>query len=352
MGSAMTTPTRAPGGGSYRERIIPRGVHHLYARDYPGAGPAIVLLHGFPDNQHLYDRLVPELPQRRVVAFDFLGWGRSDKPVGYAYTADNQTGDLDAVIEHLRLDSVVLVAHDASGPPAIDWALDHPERVSALVLLNTYYCRMPGRLRSPEAIWLFSTPIVRRVAHEASMWFGGLLFRRLYRWQVGRFFRDPEIRARFVPQLYEQFTARPSAHSAFFGLNEDLRRTLKSRRGEIPRLRRFAAPVRIIFGAADPYLNRRVARRFHDLLPNSELFLLPDARHYVQMDEPQQIARLILTLPAPTLETRPSHAQARGHQEVTDATQSSDRDVQPRDGRWLLRGRERDPGLGRSRRRA
>ena len=52
-----------------------------------------------------------------MVTFDFLGWGASDKPAGYAYTAVNQTGDLDAVIAHLRLATVVLVAHDASGPP-------------------------------------------------------------------------------------------------------------------------------------------------------------------------------------------------------------------------------------------
>ena len=281
----------------FLEPIVRIGDHRLYVRDYPGSEPAIILMHGFPDDLHLYDRLVPELTPRRVVTFDFLGWGRSDKPGGYPYTATHQTGDLDAVIEHLRLVSVVLVAHDASGPPAIDWALDHPERISALVLLNTYYCRMPGLLRSPEAIWLFSTPIVRWVARTASMWFGGLVFGRMYRWQVGRFFRDEDVRAGFVPQLYEQFTESPSAHEAFFGLNRDLRSTLRSRSAEIPRLRGFSRPVRIVFGVADPYLNRRVARRFHELLPTSDLFLLPGARHYVQMDEPQEVARLILALP-------------------------------------------------------
>jgi haloalkane dehalogenase len=291
------TAAASPGGRRYQEHSVPRGPYRLYARDYAGEEPGIVLLHGFPDNQHLYDRLVPELARRRVVTFDFLGWGSSDKPAGYAYTASNQTGDLDAVITHLQLASVVLVAHDASGPPAIDWALEHPERVSGLVLLNTYYCRMPRRLRPPEAIWLFSTPIVRRVARPVSMWFGGLVFRRLYRWQVGRFFRDAGVGAQFIPRLYEQFTASPTAHEAFFGLNRDLPSTLMSRRAEIPRLRRFSRPVRIVFGAADPYLNRRVAKRFHELLPTSELFLLPGARHYVQMDEPQEVARLILALP-------------------------------------------------------
>ena len=58
-------------------------------------------------------------------------------------------------------DPRLLVAHDASGPPAIDWALAHPERVAGLVLLNTYYCEMPT-LRRPEAIWLFSTPALAR----------------------------------------------------------------------------------------------------------------------------------------------------------------------------------------------
>ena len=83
-----------------------------------GAEPAIILMHGFPDSVHLYDRLSPYLsPPRRVVLFDFLGWGSSDKPSGYPYTTDNQVGDLDAVITQLELGQVVLVAHDASGPP-------------------------------------------------------------------------------------------------------------------------------------------------------------------------------------------------------------------------------------------
>jgi len=60
---------------AYSEHRVPRGTHRLYAREYPGEGPAIVLMHGFPDNLHLYDRLVPHLSGRRVVAFDFLGWG-------------------------------------------------------------------------------------------------------------------------------------------------------------------------------------------------------------------------------------------------------------------------------------
>jgi pimeloyl-ACP methyl ester carboxylesterase len=58
-------------------------------------------------------------------------------------------------------------------------------------------------------------------------------------------------------------------------------------------------PVRIIFGDADPSLNSDVARTFHEFLPGSELFLIPGARHFVQLDEPEQVARLILAMPGP-----------------------------------------------------
>lgn len=292
-------------------------MHRIYAREYPGDGPAIVPMHGFPDNLHLYDRLVPHLVAegRRVVLFDFLGWGRSDKPKGYPYTADNQAHDLAAVVDHLALDEIVPVAHDASGPPAIDWALWHPERTAALVLLNTYYGRSAGA-RPPEAIFLFSTPILRNVARFVSGRFD--LFRRMYRWQVGRrFIRDEEVRKEFVPLLYEQFAATPSTKPAFFSLNADLWGTLRSRSGAEPEMRAFDRPVRIAFGEADPYLHAGVARHFRDLFPNSELFLLPTARHFPQLDEPEAVARLILSAPlagkiGPAADRGPAARSAKG----------------------------------------
>jgi pimeloyl-ACP methyl ester carboxylesterase len=277
--------------------FVLRDQHRIYVRDAPGAEPAVILMHGFPDNAQLYDRLIPYLsPPQRVVAFDFLGWGSSDKPSGYHYTADNQVGDLDAVVTQLGLKQFTLVAHDASGPPAIDWALAHPERLAGLVLLNTYYCEMPT-LRAPEAIWLFSTPVIRNVARRVSQMFGNWIFRRMYWWQVGKFFRDAVVRSEFVPVLYQQFDAIPSARPAFFGLNEDLLPTIRSRTRMIPKMKEFRRPVRIIFGDADPYLNKGVAQKFHEFLPGSELFLVPGARHFVQMDEPEQVGRLILDMP-------------------------------------------------------
>src|SRR5215470_9443831 len=146
---------------------VSRGPYRLYVEAEAGAeGAPVVLMHGFPDNTHLYDRLVPHLEGRRpLVRFDFLGWGRSDKPEGYPYTATNQIGDVAAVAkavrDHFGASKLVLVAHDASGPPAIDWALANPGQVEALILLNTYY-HWTAALRRPPAIALYSTPLIGR----------------------------------------------------------------------------------------------------------------------------------------------------------------------------------------------
>jgi pimeloyl-ACP methyl ester carboxylesterase len=119
----------------------------------------------------------------------------------------------------------------------------------------------------------------------------------MYWWQVGRFFRDSKVRNEFLPLLYRQFDAVPSVRPAFYSLNEDLLPTVRSRLKMIPKLKEFRRPVRIIFGDADPYLNKGVAQTFHEMFPTSDLFLLPGARHFVQMDEPKKVARLILSTP-------------------------------------------------------
>ena len=291
MSRPSATETTVP---PHREPEVTHGGHRIYVRDYPGEGPPIVLMHGFPDNLRLHDYLIPHLcPPRRVVAFDFIGWGSSDKPRDYPHTANTQTAEVDAVMGQLELDRAVLVVHDASGPPGIDWSLEHPDRVAALVLLNTYYCEMK-QMRRPEAIFLFSNPITRGFTRRLGEAFGGFVTRHFYRWQVGRFIRDRETRREMVPRLYEQFVA---AVPAFADLNEDLMPTLRARTKRIPDLRRFSRPVRIVFGAKDPYLTPGVARQLDGLFSNSDLHVIEGARHYVQVDEPERVAGLILDTP-------------------------------------------------------
>jgi pimeloyl-ACP methyl ester carboxylesterase len=112
----------------------------------------------------------------------------------------------------------------------------------------------------------------------------------MYFWQVGRFFRDADVRKQYLPLLYEQFARTPSARRAFFGLNDDLRPALRAHKRRVAELRSFKPPVRVLFGDADPYLNAGVARDLARSFPNADLQLVAGARHFVQMDEPKRVA--------------------------------------------------------------
>ena len=58
-------------------------------------------------------------------------------------------------------------------------------------------------------------------------------------------------------------------------------------------MKAYPNKVKIIFGEDDKYLNKHIAKQFHEIFPNSELHLIKDARHFVQMDKPEEVANLI-----------------------------------------------------------
>ncbi|MBA3824024.1 MAG: alpha/beta fold hydrolase [Ktedonobacterales bacterium] len=111
--------------------------HRIAVYDFPGADPAFILMHGFPDHAFIYDRLISALAGHHRVAFDFRGWGNSDKPSPADATSSGQELDLATVVAALHLTSPILVAHDASGPVVLNWALAHPPFVGGNALRNT-----------------------------------------------------------------------------------------------------------------------------------------------------------------------------------------------------------------------
>lgn len=279
----------------YREHLVSHQGSNIYVRHYAGIGPAFVLMHGFPDNLHIYDRLIPALPGRQVITFDFLGWGASDKPTDYAYTSKQQEGELHAVLAALQIDQVVPVAHDASGPVAINWALDHPQRVSSLVLLNTYYGQSPT-LRFPEFISLFADPAYAALTRAMAQ--NPAVAQWLLAWQGRQFGEDEQVQQSLLPIVGPQFAGMPSTFPPFIGLTSDLHATVQATTRRMPDLKAFDRPVRIIFGAEDPYLNTGVARSLHEALPTSDLSLLPKKGHWPQLGGAPEVAQLLLSLSA------------------------------------------------------
>jgi haloalkane dehalogenase len=286
-------------GIQFVERRIPRAQGSLYAQDYEGSGPAFVLMHGFPDNLHIYDDLIPFLVKsgRRVVAFDFLGFGASDKPDGAAYSFRQQLGDLEAVVEVLGLGEVVLVAHDSSGPAAINFAIEHTEKVASLCILNSAYDDSALNVW-PEMIILFADPSLRALASavaQSPAQFGWLLT-----WQAQKFAEPlpPDQSTHFAqflaPLVADNFIKQPSSGPAFMQLAGQFYEELRRNSERLPLLAALDIPTKVVWGALDPYLGVALGEERASRFKNSSFRSLP-AGHWLQSDVPERVAQELLS---------------------------------------------------------
>lgn len=281
------------------ERRVARGAGMLYARDYAGSGPAFVLMHGFPDNLHIWDDVIPYLltSGRRVVTFDFLGFGASDKPDGGTYGFEQQLGDLKAVVETLGLGKIVPVAHDSSGMAALNYARLHPTDVASVIMLNSAYSE-DSTVLWPEMITLFATDSMQALAMaiaQSAEQFGWLLG-----WQQKQFVDAlPEAQkahfGTFIgPLISDNFSARPGAGPAFVQLAAQFFDEHARNSKHIPELSRLDIPVKLIWGQHDPYITVAVAERRQSQLKSASLTVIP-AGHWLQADEPAQVAKAMLS---------------------------------------------------------
>ena len=279
---------------SFAEHHVSRKNGKVYARDYNGAGPAFVLMHGFPDNLHIWDDLVPYLINsgRRVVTFDFLGFGASDKPADAAYSFQQQLGDLEAVVEELGLGKIVPVAHDASGMAAINFALAHPADVDSVIMLNSVYAE-DSSVIWPELVGLFATKGLQALA--MSMAQEPEQFVWLLKWQQQQFLdalpetQKPRFSAFLVPLMRDNFLVQPSSGPAFVQLAAQFLDALSQNAMRLPELKKLDVPVKLIWGQFDPYLPVAMAERRKSHLKHPSLTVVP-AGHWLQIDAPQQVA--------------------------------------------------------------
>lgn len=294
----MSVSSQNPACPAFIEHRVQRGEGQLYVRDYPGQEPAFVLMHGFPDNLHIYDDLVPHLQAgaRRVVTFDFLGFGKSDKLAGATYSFEQQVGDLLAVVQALDLGSIVPVAHDSSGPAAINFALDYPRHVSALCILNALYGDAPT-LKLPELIELFATPSLRALTGailQSPEQFGWVLNFQRSRFQEHLPEDQKAHYAAFLgPLIDSNFRQTPSAGPAFGQMTAQLFAEVDRNSRRLEQVKALDIPVTLIWGETDPYLNTGVAKDLQAAFKNATLHLL-HAGHWVQIDMPQKVAEIML----------------------------------------------------------
>ncbi|MHB8642211.1 MAG: haloalkane dehalogenase [Gaiellaceae bacterium] len=249
-----------------------------------GEGAPVLLLHGEPTWSYLYRRVIPELASvARVVAPDYFGFGRSDKPVEREwYTYDSHYASIERFVEQLDLRDVTVVVHDWGGPIGLRLCVTQPQRIARLVVLNTGI--FSGR--PPNAEWLRFREFVRRVGTE-------LRPGQLVRVTCARELADnvaaaydaphptPESMTGVVmfPELVPTDREHPSAQTMI-----EVRNALKT----------WDKPALVFFGDSDPIFPPEVAEKFAARMPNATcLPPVERAGHFVQEDAGEEVGQRI-----------------------------------------------------------
>jgi haloalkane dehalogenase len=248
-----------------------------------GSGDPVLLLHGEPTWSYLYRKIIPKLtPTSRCVAPDYFGFGRSDKPTepGW-YSYDRHVESIARFAAELDVRRATVVMQDWGGPIGLRFAVENPERVARLVILNTGI-----GARAPGEEWLRFQAFMRRVGTEivAGQLIRLTLVQPIDDAVIAAYdapFPVPESRVGIVqfPELVPTSTEHPNAA-----------RMLEVR----DELRSFDPPALILFSDSDPIFSRRAAEVMAELLPNAQLDPpVVGAGHFLQEDQGEKIGRRI-----------------------------------------------------------
>ncbi len=263
-----------------------------------GAGPPVVLVHGTPTWSFVYRRLIRALAAagHRVIAPDHLGFGLSDRPPGAGYRPEDHARRLAALLDALAAGDptfrdLTLVVHDFGGPVGLSYAVEHPERVARLVVLNTWLWALDGDTQIARGARLAAGPL------------GRLLYTRLNaspRWLIPAGFAD---RARLDPAAHRQYLA-PFPDAASRRPLWELARALLGASAWYDGLWRRRdrlrdTPALLAWGMRDPAFGPAYLARWREALPHAEVAALPDAGHFVQEEAGDALAAQVVRFLAP-----------------------------------------------------
>jgi pimeloyl-ACP methyl ester carboxylesterase len=256
-----------------------------YVDEGPSDAPALLFLHGNPTWSYLWRRPLAELSAggHRCVAYDHMGFGRSEKPPRMApYTLDRHVENALAVIDQLDLRDVTIVAHDWGGPIGLGAMLERPERLRAMVLMNTWAWELPS--------WL--PPFIREFRTEGLgeiLALGGNLFVESIPGGMAR--RDPD------PLMMDAYRAPfPDywSRAGTLAFQRDIPLTERDRSAPVissihERLPELDVPVLLLWGMRDPVFQPVFLDQWRELFPHAEVAALEDASHFVVEDRPDAV---------------------------------------------------------------
>lgn len=250
-------------GTPLEKQALVFGQHIRYIE--AGAGPAIVLVHGLADDSGVWQQQIGPLARHgRVLALDQIGFGRSDKPL-LDYRAQTLVDFLDEFMQTVHAAHAVVVGNSLGGWVAALLAVEHPQRVDKLVLIDS-----AGLNGLPEALGPRVMEALRLSTLDDLRILGPLTF------------ADPSF---YQPEetLRRAFADRVAARDGY-----TVSRIMESiERGEDlldERLAKIAQPTLIVWGRRDGLIPLRFGERFRSAIRGARLVVLDRCGHEPQVE--------------------------------------------------------------------
>jgi haloalkane dehalogenase len=270
-------------GYDFESRYVDQDGLRLHYLD-EGEGPPVLLLHGEPTWSYLYRKVIPELtPTARAIAPDYLGFGRSDKPLAReAYTYDFHVRSVARLVEELDLHDVTVVCQDWGGPIGLRVATEHPDRFSRLVIMNTGI----GGGRPPSDEWLRFRDWLQRLGTD-------VIPGRLVQLSAVQPIADDVVEAYSAPWPVPESKQAILAFPDLVPISPD-HPDLPAHLAVKEALSRWEKPALVLFSDSDPIFSPRAAERIAERIPGAgEPQIVEGAGHFLQEDRGEEVGRRI-----------------------------------------------------------
>jgi len=255
---------------------------HKLAYQRQGNGEPVLLVHGITTYSFIWRKIFPALSKHYdVIAVDLLGCGNSDKPLSVPYSIKHHAELINAFTEKLGIYPFHYVGHDIGGGIGQVFAVRFTERLYDLTTINT----VAYNFWPVQPIIAMRTPIIRQLM-MATLDLGALkqiVLRGVY--HNDRV--DSELMDLFWMPMRTREGRKAFLHFAKSLDNQDLMEIESNLQG-------LDLPVLIIRGDADLYLSETISERLHREIPESRLERISTAGHFIQEDEPEKLADIIM----------------------------------------------------------
>ncbi len=271
-------------------RFLEHAGHRVFVHDSgPPGEDGVLVLHGFPSSSHDWAGVVPRLPQQtRVLAFDLLGYGLSDKPVDGPFSLFAQADLAEAVAHACGLRRCLLVSHDVGQTVAAELMARQEEgRLGleirhAIVTNGSTLVDLARLTPGQEALLaLPDRPLEEPIPLEG--------FRAAL---LGTFSKEHPASDADLDCMLASIRENGGDR-----LVPRLIRYVEERRANLARwtdgLTRFSKPLSVFWGEQDPIAVPAIARRICELRPATDLHLWPDVGHWPSIEVPERMARAI-----------------------------------------------------------